>query len=41
MDIIQGDSIVLNRLIDFLDQIGKPKIEEELRRVIKDYKFIL
>jgi hypothetical protein len=41
MDIIQGDSIILNRLIDFLDQIGKPKSEEELRRVIKDYRFIL
>jgi hypothetical protein len=41
MDIIQGDSIILNRLIYFLDQIGKPKSEEELRRVIKDYKFIL
>jgi hypothetical protein len=41
MDIIQGDSIILNRLIDFLDEIGKPKSEEELRMLIRDYKFIL
>jgi hypothetical protein len=41
MDIIQGDSIILNRLIYFLDQIGKPKTEIELRKLIKDYKFIL
>jgi hypothetical protein len=41
MDIIQGDSIVLDRLIDFLDHIGKPKTESELRKLIKRYKFIL
>jgi hypothetical protein len=41
MDIIQGDSIILDRLIYFLDEIGKPKSEEELRKLIKDYKFIL
>jgi hypothetical protein len=41
MDIIQGDSIILDRLIYFLDQIGKPKSEEELRGLIKGYKFIL
>jgi hypothetical protein len=41
MDIIQGDSIILDRLIEFLDEIGNPKTESELRKLIKHYKFIL
>jgi hypothetical protein len=41
MDIIQGDSIILDRLIYFLDEIGNPKSEEELRGLIKDYRFII
>jgi hypothetical protein len=40
LDIIRGNSIVLDRLIYFLDVIGKPKTEEELRNLIKDYTFI-
>jgi hypothetical protein len=40
LDIIRGKSIVLNRLIYFLDLIGKPRTEEELRELIKDYTFI-
>jgi hypothetical protein len=40
LDIIRGNSIILDRLIYFLDVIGKPKTEEELRSLIKDYTFI-
>jgi hypothetical protein len=40
LDIIRGNLIVLDRLIYFLDLIGKPKTEEELRELIKYYTFI-
>jgi hypothetical protein len=40
LDIIRGNSIVLDRLIYFLDVIGKPRTEEELKNLIKDYTFI-
>jgi hypothetical protein len=40
LDIIRGNSIVLDRLIYFLDTIGKPRTEEELKNLIKDYTFI-
>jgi hypothetical protein len=40
LDIIRGNSIVLDRLIYFLDTIGKPRTKEELRNLIKYYTFI-
>jgi hypothetical protein len=40
LDIIRGNSIILDRLIYFLDTIGKPRTKEELRNLIKDYTFI-
>jgi hypothetical protein len=40
LDIIRENSIVLDRLIYFLDVIGKPRTKEELRNLIKDYTFI-
>jgi hypothetical protein len=40
LDIIRGNSIVLDRLIYFLDLIGKPRTKEELKELIKDYTFI-
>jgi hypothetical protein len=40
LDIIGGNLIIFDRLIYFLDVIGKPKTEEELRSLIKDYTFI-
>jgi hypothetical protein len=40
LDIIRGNLIIFDRLIYFLDAIGKPRTEEELRSLIKDYIFI-
>jgi hypothetical protein len=40
LDIIKGKSIVLDKLIYFLDTIGKPRTEEELRKLIEYYTFI-
>jgi hypothetical protein len=40
LDIIRGNSIILDRLIYFLDLIGKPRTKEELRNLIKYYTFI-
>jgi hypothetical protein len=40
LDIIRGNSIVIDRLIYFLNEIGKPRTKEELRELIEDYTFI-
>jgi hypothetical protein len=40
LDIIRGNLIIFDRLIYFLDIIGKPRTKEELKNLIKDYKFI-
>jgi hypothetical protein len=40
LDIIRENLIIFDRLIYFLDAIGKPRTKEELRELIKDYTFI-
>jgi hypothetical protein len=40
LDIIRGNLIIFDRLIYFLDTIGKPRTKEELRNLIKYYTFV-
>jgi len=35
-EIIQQDKLLVNRLVEFLEDIGKPKSREELIELLKD-----